>query len=327
MREISSRGARDLLVVYPLAQRDTSSHDVRPQATAPSAARLEELLGYARDLGLRVGLMPLIQLDERAGGAWRGQVAPPAVDLWFDAYERALWPLVEALARQGGARLVVASELDTLARRAPARWARLIAGARARFQGRLTYSANWDQAARVPFWGQLDEVGVSAYYPLDDREARGDDLRARRPAWRAAWARWREEARALSARVGRPVLFTEAGYPALPSAPLRPWDDAPARHERPEPALQRALYEELCAAWRGEEEWGGLYAWGWFGYGGPLDATFCLRGKPAARALESCFRQLAADERAPRPASPLAAQGAASPLAAQGAASFVTNNK
>jgi homoserine trans-succinylase len=33
---------------------------------------------------------------------------------------------------------------------------------------KLTYAANWDDFDKVPFWNELDYIGIDAYFPLSD---------------------------------------------------------------------------------------------------------------------------------------------------------------
>jgi hypothetical protein len=36
------------------------------------------------------------------------------------------------------------------------------------YTGKLTYAANWDDFDKVPFWKELDYIGIDAYFPLSD---------------------------------------------------------------------------------------------------------------------------------------------------------------
>src|SRR6185437_14398256 len=77
------------------------------------------------------------------------------------------------LAGQGGATmLVIGTELKTMSGSAyTSRWEQIVASVRRRFAGRLTYAANWNEYQQVRFWGDLDYIGVDAYYPLSELPA------------------------------------------------------------------------------------------------------------------------------------------------------------
>ena len=65
-----------------------------------------------------------------------------------------------------------------------------------------------------------------------------------------------------SARVGKPVLFTEVGYRSTADAAVEPWlwhSDAPA-----DPALQATCYEAMFETFWNRPWFAGAYIWKWF---------------------------------------------------------------
>ncbi|MDH3524989.1 MAG: hypothetical protein OES32_15520 [Acidobacteriota bacterium] len=107
-----------------------------------------------------------------------------------------------------------------------ARWRRLVAQARERYGGRLTYAANFDQYERVAFWDALDEIGVNAYFPLRRHVLPGagaGELGALLEArWRAVLRRLDDFRRARGLGDHR-FLFTELGYVRRANATIEPW--------------------------------------------------------------------------------------------------------
>ena len=96
-------------------------------------------------------------------------------------------------------------------------WTSLIREVRKRFDGVLTYSANWDEVEHVLFWDQLDLIGVNAFYPLADH---GDASYAEyvQGAMRA-----RDGIRRSAEVLQMPVLFVEVGYTTRKDAAVEPW--------------------------------------------------------------------------------------------------------
>ncbi|MCB9546945.1 MAG: hypothetical protein H6706_13985 [Myxococcales bacterium] len=260
--EIARYRASAVLVVVPLAQDDVTDAAPRP-VVAPAA--LARALAHARRAGLAVTLMPIIDVARRGPGRWRGVLAPPEPGRWWAAYRAELLALADVARAAGVHRLVIGSELASL--EGDAAWRPLIAAIRPRFPGRLTYSANWDRYAEVPFWDALDEVAVSAWFP------------APVDAPLAA-------AHRFAAERGRPLVLTELGYPALASAAEAPWDQHTGA--APDARLQaRLLAEGLAAAdAAGATE---VFVWNWFGPGGSGDVGFSPRGKPAAGIMARAF--------------------------------------
>lgn len=280
--EIRARGATDVLLVVNAYQSTRFASDIalRP-GSSPSESNVARTLRQVRQAGMRSALMPVVRLETRTPHEWRGVIAPAdGLDAWFASYRRFVLPLLRIAAAEGAHRFVVGSELGSL-ERYESRWRALIEEARAIFPGLLTYSANWDHAADVQFWGALDEVGLTAYFPLS-RDAVPTDAGLAR-----AWQTPLDEIRALERRVGKPVLITEIGYSSRRDAAARPWDDSGAAEA--DLRVQQQLYRGFCDAFIETPSISGFYVWNWFGFGGPRDPGFTPRGKPAATELAKCF--------------------------------------
>jgi hypothetical protein len=272
--EMASRGARDVLIVDRWMQRDLRASELgRVDGSSPSLSTLARTLRQARERGLRVGVMPIVGLERRAPGQWRGRLEPQDLDAWFASYERHLRAVARIAQREGASRLVIGSELNALEGH-DERWRALATKVRADFDGTLLYSANWDRYDRVTFWDAVDAIGVSAYFRVDG----GEPTRV----WDARLA----EIEVFAA--GRDVVLTEVGYPAHAEAARYPWDDT--RDAPRALPLQAELLGAFCDAYdrRGGA---GYYVWNWFGIGGPRDGGYTLRGKPAAARFERCMEE------------------------------------
>ena len=65
----------------------------------------------------------------------------------------------------------IGTELENFVNKRPAYWKDLIQRIKKIFKGKLTYAANWDEFKRVSFWGEIDFIGVDAYFPLSDEKS------------------------------------------------------------------------------------------------------------------------------------------------------------
>ena len=111
------------------------------------------------------------------------------------------------------------------------------------YGGPLTYAANWaDDFEVMPFWDDLDLLGLNMYYPLANL---GELPRADSPRVREL----RNRLAAISRRYRKPILFTEVGYAATEHAAAEPWeeDNAPL-----DPAMQARCYEVIFQAFSRE---------------------------------------------------------------------------
>ena len=281
--EIVAVGATDVSLVVRWSQSDIAATDIGPrEGVTPDDAVVLEVSGLARSRGLRVFLLPTLDVARRKPGEWRGILRPADPEAWWVAYD-AFITHYAGLARRGRVDLfAVGSELVSMERHRD-RWADLIAKVRGLYRGRLTYSANWDHFEPVPFWPLLDVVGVTAYQGLSRKaDPAVDDLVA-------GWRPFKTKLVAWAARHGHKYLFTEVGYPSRKGGAFRPWaygEVAPADVE-----LQRRCYEALRLVWGDAPGLQGLFVWNWFGAGGPDDAGYTPRGKPAEEVLRRWWRR------------------------------------
>jgi hypothetical protein len=250
---------------------------------SPTPESVRRALRAARGAGLHVLLKPQIDL---LGDGWRGEITFTSEadwERWFASYRRFLEGWADVAREEGAEILCVGTELDGTRHR-EADWRALIAIVRGRFEGRLTWAANFDRERDIRFWDALDDAGVDAYFPLAETEEPSDD---------ALRARWREiagELGAWSRRIGRPVLFTEIGYRSVAHAAREPgeWQrQGPVALE-----LQARLYRATFAALWDEPWLAGLYWWGWLPTpvgDATRDADYTPQGKPAWRVTKEWY--------------------------------------
>lgn len=279
--EVAGLGARAVLLPVPIAQHDLRSVDVYETGRTPARADLARVVARAHRRGLTTVVMPVLEVDTGGPAAWRGRLRPADTEAWFSAYGTYLEGLATWCAAHRVDTLVIGSELSSLSVDG-APWARLSARIRRVFSGRLAFVVNHDALDLVAPLAHVDLAGVSAYFPLTD------GLDPSEAALAAAWQSNLREIRAFSARVDRPVVLFEVGYPSVDGAARRPWDDttgAPLDLEE-----QRAAYAAAVDALLGAPEVRGVFFWTWFGPGGPHDRTYTPRGKPAAQEAARLFR-------------------------------------
>ena len=273
--EIATVGASHISLVVQWSQPDVSASALGPdpKETLPDE-RMRGLIRRARARGLEVMLFPILWVEHRKIGEWRGTLAPIDPDAWWDSYTRFVLHYARMAQEEGATIFSIGSELASLELEEP-RWRALIAQVRAVFGGRLIYSANWDHYAEVPFWDALDLVGLTAYYELTkDPDASVGELTG---AWRKirdALLDWREQA-----HITAPLVFTELGYPSIDGTATAPWDYT--RRTVVDLEEQRRCLEAFRRAWGHRADLGGVFFWNWFGPGGPKDRWYTLKGKPA----------------------------------------------
>ena len=150
----------------------------------------------------------------------------------------------------------IGTEMQTFVKKRPQFWFQIIREIREIYKGPLTYAENWDTYQDVPFWEELDFVGVDAYFPLS--EAQSPDV----AEIKKGWQKHLKTLGNFAGKVQRPILFTEFGYTSSDYATRRPWETA--RDQPDNEALQARAYVALFEeAWA--KEWmAGGFAWKWF---------------------------------------------------------------
>jgi hypothetical protein len=266
-----------------------------------TADHLRRAIRDAHADGLQVLLNPHLWIGIHWGqGDWRGEVSmrtPEDWTRWFAQYESFI-SYFAAIAQEEGVELLsVGSELQGTTLSHPDEWRALIRRVRGIYRGPCTYSANWGgEFESVPFWDELEYLGLSAYFPLGsgDRAAKG----------RAA-ADVRTRLAALHRRTGKPILFVESGFQSQADAGLDPsrwtWNSRAAVDLE----AQRELYEVWMETFWQEPWFYGVYWWQWFAdpsFSGAGDNSYVFRGKPAEAVVRRFFQSPSPVERrlAPR---------------------------
>ena len=244
-------------------------------------------MAHAR--GLEVMLVPHLWVES---GEWRALIDPKS-DAGWEAWARSYARFVGAWAEVAeethveifSAGVELRSWVTTP--RAPS-FARVLREIRSVYHGLVTYSGNWDDVDQTVILGDLDLIGVNAFYPLADREGAPEPLLAE------GGQRVRAKVHALAEAWGKPVLFTEIGYTTRADPAIRPWEwpDAMKSVKVDEPA-QAIAYRNLIAPLLDEPDFAGFFVWRV--YADPDDASqeaewgFSPRGKLAELVVRDAF--------------------------------------
>jgi hypothetical protein len=268
------------LVVDSRQENGTSSRIYLDMRMTPTPEKLGELIQHAKAKGLRVILMPIVLLDAPVGNEWRGTIKPPDWNDWFESYRSMLIHFAWIAEQNHVDVLSVGSELVS-AEKEKQKWTETIAAVRGVFHGQLTYSANWDHYASIPFWKQLDLIGMNSYYKLgDNKDVTVDEIVSR-------WHEIQKDLISFQKKQNMPLLFLEIGWCSLENAASEPWDYTQTSLGV-DLELQKRLYEGYFKAWYRNPALGGFVVWEWTpGDGGSDDKGYTPENKPAQEVLRS----------------------------------------
>ena len=171
------------------------------------------------------------------------------------------------------------------------RWREIIAKVRQVFRGQITYSANWyDEWEQVEFWGELDFIGVGAYFELQGSDAPEGTATVAQliGRWEPVVARLRR----VSEEYGKQVLFTEVGYTGYFDCAERPWEWAgkQARGVAVDHDAQARAFEALLQMAGQQDFMSGMFVWTFYtDPAGVAPWEYGVQGRPAQAVLRRSF--------------------------------------
>jgi len=208
---------------------------------------------------------------------------------WEAAYERYIIRYAALADSVGAEMFCIGTEFNNAIQKRPQFWSGLIPKIKAVYRGYLTYSANWDDWDRVPFWEKLDFIGLGGYFPLVDAPTPEPET------LKTAWKPIVERLRKFSGEQGRPVLFTEFGYLSVDGSGWRNWElERGIENRSINQQAQANCLEALFATFQPEPWWAGGFLWKWFpnmrGHEGYPERDYTPQGKLAEEVLRKWYR-------------------------------------
>lgn len=181
----------------------------------------------------------------------------------------------------------IGTELNNFVVQRPAFWKSLIKKVRAIYSGQLTYAENWDKIETVPFWSDLDYIGVDAYFPISEQKTPSLD------EVKNAWKPISGDLQTLSEIHNRQILFTEFGYRSIDYAGKEPWDSTRIEGQVNQEAQAVLLQGLMESVW--DKDWyAGGFLWKWFHEPEKLSNwqanRFCVHGKKAKDTVKQFYK-------------------------------------
>ncbi|MDH7505329.1 MAG: glycosyl hydrolase family 53 [Candidatus Acetothermia bacterium] len=291
MELLAQTGAEWLALIVTCYQENIHSTEIGclTGSRTPTDDDLRHAIQVARRLGLKVLLKPHLDLDDDPAH-WRGEISfteESDWQAWFASYSRFIQHYAQLAQAERVEMFCVGVELERTTVR-EADWREIVSRVRELYHGLLIYAANHSgEEFRIKFWDALDYIGVDAYYPLTDEEdPTVEELEA-------AWGPHLSRLRGLSARWGRPVIFTEIGYRSLDGTNIAPWDwQAQGPIDLQEQAdCYLAFFQTF---WRQHDWFRGVFWWAWStdpDQGGPQDTGYTPHDKPAEAIIREFFQE------------------------------------
>lgn len=245
------------------------------------------LIEMAHETGMKVMLKPHVWV---MGQGWTGDFQLQTEADWA-IWERAFSAYIlhfAAIADSLGVELFcIGTEYRFPARERPSFWRSLIEQVRTVYKGDLTYAANWDNFDQIEWWGQLDYVGIDAYFPL------AEGIHPTPDAIEEGWERVSVSLAAFADRWQKPILFTEYGFQSVNGAAWKHWEVQKTK-ENINKTLQAEAYACTFRSLMHKHWFAGGFLWKWHFTSWSEDryhTAWTPQGKPAEQVIANWYKK------------------------------------
>lgn len=208
---------------------------------------LKEMIEYAHNLGMAVGLKPTVNCKN---GMWRAHVnffdedvpCEPKWCNWFDSYTD-FQKHYANLAQSNGCEMLIAGCEMVMAERRADEWRKLISDIRVDYKGPVSYNTDKYQEHNVSWWDCVDFICSSGYYPIHD------------------WPNQLDRIEKVVHKFDKPFFFAEVGCMSVTGSELEPNNWRIPQEFNME--CQASWYDDMFKACI-ERDWvGGWAVWSW----------------------------------------------------------------
>jgi hypothetical protein len=270
------------------SQKAQVSFGLGHQWWGESPVGVKETIHRAKESQLKVMLKPQVW----SHGWWTGDYSFESNEEWnrwekdYEDYILFYASLADSMQAD---LFCIGTEFKNAINQRPEYWSALIAKIRDIYHGPLTYAANWDNFSAIPFWDQLDYIGINAYFPLSDEKT--PSIRSLSKAWKAPI----KEIRSCQSQYDIPVIFTEYGYLSVDGSAHNTWElEEKINTLDQNQAAQAIAIDALHQVFSSEAYWQGGFLWKWYpdmqGHEGNPDKDYTPQGKEAEKILARWFK-------------------------------------
>lgn len=283
LEALKERTGANFIILVPNGLQDTpQSEEIDFQGMAAlDDEELEEMIAYAKSLGLRVALKPTVNCKN---GTWRAHInffdidviCEPKWSNWFKAYTEFQIHYAKIAERCGCEMFIAGCEMVQSERR-EAEWRKLIADIREVYHGLVSYNTDKYQEDHVLWWDCVDVISSSGYYPITEWEEQLDRIEK------------------VVKKFQKPFFFAEAGCMSVAGSNQVPnnwsvkgdWDEQG----------QADWYEDMFRACQKRSWVEGFAIWDWPDTLYPLDAVtkqnnYAIYGKKAETVVKKYYQDI-----------------------------------
>ncbi len=250
---------------------------------------VEKCIQLAHKNNLQVMLKPQVYIP----GGWIGEYDLETEAQWKEwekSYESYIMSFVDIAIENKVSLICIGTEARVAVQKRESYWRKLIKKIRAKYNGKLVYSSNWDSYEKVPFWDALDYIGISSYFPLDESPTpKKEDLVK-------AWNPIVKKLKHFSTRKQKQMIFTEYGYLSIDGCAGKTWELEKRVKSTPiNEKAQAIALDALYTSFWDQDFWAGGFLWKWFpedmGHEGYVERDYTPQDKKSEEVIENWFKK------------------------------------
>lgn len=252
---------------------------------------MESVIADARKYGMKLMLKPHFWVE---GSGWAGTLSFDEAGwlAWEKNYERFIFELADFAQKHKIEMFCFATELKSVVKNRPTFMRHIIREIRKRYDGKLLYAANWDDYHRIPFWDELDYIGVDAYFPITETITPSVE------EVRTIWLDFANQLRDFSVKKRKQIIFTEYGYRSIDKPVWKQWEiEWVSDSLNVNLQAQVNSYEGLFQAVWDEPWFAGGFLWKWYPekihYTGlKANSDYTPQDKPAEKTIHKWYSKV-----------------------------------
>lgn len=166
LEELKTTGTEWVRIVVIWHQKNEHSTKIYRDDDTPTDEALAHVVRKIHDLGMKVTLEPTVDLEN---DEWRGYISFGEDErkwrAWFKSYRNFIVYYAKLAQEWDVEQLSVGVEYKGTTYR-KTDWQNIVREVRTHYHGYLTYAANFVEYQEIQWWGDLDFVGIDAYFTL-----------------------------------------------------------------------------------------------------------------------------------------------------------------
>ncbi|WP_422362305.1 glycoside hydrolase family 113 [Reichenbachiella sp.] len=247
---------------------------------------IKQAIQLAHKSGLKVMLKPHLWV---IGQGWAGDLeytSEEQLNQWKSSYATYILNFAQVAHELNVEMISIGTEIRQIAKTNDFYWIDLINRVRKIYSGPLTYSANWDNYENIPFWRELDYIGIDAYFPISESKTPSVEELIKNGS------ETKQEIRDFTNVYLKKVLFTEFGFKSQDYSTSGHWKQD---HKNKTVNIdgQANAYKALFKLYWNEDWFLGGFAWKWHykhkEAGGTSNQDFTPQNKLAEKILRNQY--------------------------------------